>query len=559
VDPESRFREVFEVAYVPLWRYARHRGLDGPDAKDLVTQVLEVAWRRVEEVPAKEPLPWLYAVADNLYRGQMHRTRRRHGLLRRFMAPLPVEAVDRTDCDCQFSPASPEASALLGSVLARSLSAENPRQTRPTRRILFIGIPAAVAAMGGIAAAAARNRSGPPGTIPACAGSVTGYGADPSGVTDSTAAIQAAINDLQNGSGAGSVYFQSGTYKITGSITIPASLNGLAIVGSSVQSAYIVQHSLSSPIFVASPISGTSIINLTIKDLTLQYSSTAGSTAYAISFTPAPGGAVEEVIIDDVNINFAAGGLNANGKVQVVTISNCMWANFTDDGSGKSALYLVNGASGFNCQASVFTGRSSSGTLQGLTCDTNSGTLRCVATAVSVFKYGIHFLNSLGGIAPGGLYGIDLECENNGTGIQLDAGQDIYLSSCFIGGSQSGPGIAAGASFNGWMTINGGTISNNHNEGISIAGGQQYGISGARIYLNSQAGSGTSPGVQIFNDALSVAIGTCIITGSTQTYGVQIQNTANQIAIVGNMLSGNGAGTTSNTSNGGDIVVASNA
>jgi hypothetical protein len=34
VDPEARFHAVFEVAYAPLCRYARHRGLTGPDAED---------------------------------------------------------------------------------------------------------------------------------------------------------------------------------------------------------------------------------------------------------------------------------------------------------------------------------------------------------------------------------------------------------------------------------------------------------------------------------------------------------------------------------------------
>lgn len=45
-------------AYAPLWRYAQHRGLTGPDAEDLVAQVLEIAWRRIDDVPVAEPLPW---------------------------------------------------------------------------------------------------------------------------------------------------------------------------------------------------------------------------------------------------------------------------------------------------------------------------------------------------------------------------------------------------------------------------------------------------------------------------------------------------------------------
>jgi DNA-directed RNA polymerase specialized sigma24 family protein len=93
VDPESRFRVVFEAGYRPLCRYARHRGLNGPDAEDLVAQVLEIAWRRIGEVPSDEPLPWLYAVAHNLWRNQARKDKRRRDTLARFSASLPAEAV----------------------------------------------------------------------------------------------------------------------------------------------------------------------------------------------------------------------------------------------------------------------------------------------------------------------------------------------------------------------------------------------------------------------------------------------------------------------------------
>jgi RNA polymerase sigma factor (sigma-70 family) len=92
VDPETRFRALFDRAYPPLSRYARHRGLTGPDAEDLVAQTLEVAWRRLAEVPEDDPLPWLYAVAHNLWRNQARRDRRRRDLLARFRPPRPPEA-----------------------------------------------------------------------------------------------------------------------------------------------------------------------------------------------------------------------------------------------------------------------------------------------------------------------------------------------------------------------------------------------------------------------------------------------------------------------------------
>ena len=83
VDPETRFRGLFELAYPALCRYACHRGLTGADADDLVAQTFEVAWRRIGDVPADDPMPWLYAVARNLWREHHRQRRRRSDLLAR--------------------------------------------------------------------------------------------------------------------------------------------------------------------------------------------------------------------------------------------------------------------------------------------------------------------------------------------------------------------------------------------------------------------------------------------------------------------------------------------
>lgn len=94
MDSETRFRALFELAYPPLCRYARHRGLAGPDAEDLVAQTLEVAWRRIDDVPADDPMPWLYAVARNLWRNQRRQQRRWHDLLARLRAYMPSDPVE---------------------------------------------------------------------------------------------------------------------------------------------------------------------------------------------------------------------------------------------------------------------------------------------------------------------------------------------------------------------------------------------------------------------------------------------------------------------------------
>lgn len=62
MEREARFRAMFEATYPAVARYARHRGLSGHDADDLVAATYEVAWRRsvrdhalLQRLPAPGP------------------------------------------------------------------------------------------------------------------------------------------------------------------------------------------------------------------------------------------------------------------------------------------------------------------------------------------------------------------------------------------------------------------------------------------------------------------------------------------------------------------------
>jgi RNA polymerase sigma factor (sigma-70 family) len=145
VDPETRFRALFDLAYAPLCRYARHRGLTGPDAEDLVAQTLEIAWRRLDDVPAAEPLPWLYAVAHNLWRNQARRDRRRRELLARFQAPPTAARED---------PAAGEPGVLRAALASLSRSDQEV-----LRLVAWDGVtPADLAVVLGCSPVAARSR-----------------------------------------------------------------------------------------------------------------------------------------------------------------------------------------------------------------------------------------------------------------------------------------------------------------------------------------------------------------------------------------------------------------
>ena len=93
MDAEARFRAVFDATYPAVARYARHRGLSGEDAEDLVAATYEVAWRRFDVVPGGEQtLPWLLRVALNQSRNQRRKLVRERALLQRLPAPARFAA-----------------------------------------------------------------------------------------------------------------------------------------------------------------------------------------------------------------------------------------------------------------------------------------------------------------------------------------------------------------------------------------------------------------------------------------------------------------------------------
>ncbi len=92
---------------------------------------------------------------------------------------------------------------------------------------------------------------------------VRAYGAIGDGVTDSAAAIRAAIAAAANASGGGTVYIPSGVYRIDSSIT--GGVSGVTIVGAGRGSTVIDNYSTDSAFITPEAIRGYTISNLTIK------------------------------------------------------------------------------------------------------------------------------------------------------------------------------------------------------------------------------------------------------------------------------------------------------
>ena len=63
-EREQRFRDVYDAAYVDLLRFVRRR-VHPSHAEDVVSDVMLVAWRRLDDVPAdlSAARAWLFGVA----------------------------------------------------------------------------------------------------------------------------------------------------------------------------------------------------------------------------------------------------------------------------------------------------------------------------------------------------------------------------------------------------------------------------------------------------------------------------------------------------------------
>jgi RNA polymerase sigma-70 factor (ECF subfamily) len=96
-DRRDRFRALYEQHYPAVLRYAARRvTLDA--ASDVAAETFLTAWRRLDDVPAREPLPWLYATARrclaNEIRGKA-RSDRLSSRMRDEATAAPGSAADR--------------------------------------------------------------------------------------------------------------------------------------------------------------------------------------------------------------------------------------------------------------------------------------------------------------------------------------------------------------------------------------------------------------------------------------------------------------------------------
>src|SRR3954451_23801079 len=93
-EREQRFREIYDAAYVDLLRFVRRR-VHPTHAEDAVGEVMLVAWRRLDEVPAdlSAARAWLFGVARKTLQNARRRDDRHDAVAVRLadVRPGPVD------------------------------------------------------------------------------------------------------------------------------------------------------------------------------------------------------------------------------------------------------------------------------------------------------------------------------------------------------------------------------------------------------------------------------------------------------------------------------------
>jgi RNA polymerase sigma-70 factor (ECF subfamily) len=77
-EREQRFREIYDAVYVDVLRFVRRR-VHPTHAEDVVGDVMLVAWRRLDDVPADPSAAraWLFGVARKVLQNTRRREQRR--------------------------------------------------------------------------------------------------------------------------------------------------------------------------------------------------------------------------------------------------------------------------------------------------------------------------------------------------------------------------------------------------------------------------------------------------------------------------------------------------
>lgn len=316
------------------------------------------------------------------------------------------------------------------------------------------------------------------------------YNADPTGSSDSTSGIQAALSQVAS-NGGGVIYVPTGNYKITSGLKYESS-SPLMITGDGPQASNLRMASTSTNIeylsitqtgeFVNSNLGrqGTVIIqNIAFyNDQTASYSDTQVAIAMnTVNFGQIQNigiyegtasqwvnqgiilNACNQVDIDNNNIFYAVNGVVVTGYSQVNNISNTsLWGQTTGVPTAAATLYLG----------------------QALTMNMESVILHDG-------DRGILWTRDSEGNIPSLLFCYNVQPNNHRVAaMEFDYGSEVYLTECFFSAAKfvvdaPVPGVLFGPNFKGSAKLAGCQFDGTQGHTISVQGGAGYLITGCEI------------------------------------------------------------------------------
>ena len=139
---EAAFRALFDANHRAILAYALRRTATVQDAADVASDVMVVAWRRIDEAPEGEAARlWLYGVARNVLANQRRGERRRDRVTARLAAELMVMVADPAEAVVDAL-AVQSALSRLGDIDREVLTLTLWEGLTPTEVGVALGIPA---------------------------------------------------------------------------------------------------------------------------------------------------------------------------------------------------------------------------------------------------------------------------------------------------------------------------------------------------------------------------------------------------------------------------------
>lgn len=371
-------------------------------------------------------------------------------------------------------------------------------------------------------------------------------GAIGDGIADDTAAIQAAINKASGVRGL-SVFFPTGVYKLTSTLTMPSGSNNLSLIGADRGSVALNPNFASGDCIQL--LSGSDMI--TIRDLSIIQGATTKTSGAGINTNGA-----SDIIIQNVHISGQFIGVAIQGNSFKVKLTNALIDNVI--AATGVAILINNGSVGdtYIGPSVIVSNNPASKPLAGIQILATGHTsiLECNVTSCLT---GLLVNPGVGQVVNYLFVDHTLldSCGTNGINLNATTATSVIESVVFVNSWASGTTSGGGA---GIITqgVAGGIIDdvtfsscrilNNQTHGMQHGFGNNFFFKTCTIAGNSQASSGVNDGINIAaNINKFFIIGNIIGTGGTsqvaiQRFGVNVLSGAsNNYEIINNSVLGN--------------------